>query len=376
MAAQGRGLEEIKADIARRAGRINPFERVDRGEVEELLGRLTSLDPDLWGREWGKLGARHEAHAAELEKLGRKEAGRSYYQAYEYYRIGRYPVPSSPEKMNCYKGALGAFLKAAPYLDPPLERVEIPFEGKKVVGYLQIPRGVDHPPIVMHWGGVDGWKEDRRSNSELLHKEGLATFTIDMPGAGENPCLGQEPRAERTFSAAIDHLETRKDIDGKRIAVMGGSFGGYWATKLAYVEAKRLRGAVNWGAGCHRTFQEEWLRPALTERASQYLMGPASLLDARSYVFRAQSLEEVLKIAPTLSLVTQGIIDQPSAPLLCINGKEDDQHPISDLYLLAEHGSPKDLRIITGAGHMGRKAGQSNDEVQRIITCWLKEKLL
>jgi len=375
METKSRGLEEIKSDIARRAGRVNPFERVDRQEVEELLAHLTSLDADLWGREWAKLGARHEANAEEQEKLGKKEAGESYYQAYEYYRIGRYPVPSSPEKMNCYKGALRSFLKAAPYLDPPLERIEIPFEGKTVVGYLQIPRGAKRPPVVMHWGGVDGWKEDRRSNSELLHKEGLATFTIDMPGAGENPCLGQEPRAERTFSAAIDHLETRTDIDGKRIAVMGGSFGGYWAAKLAHTEPKRLRGAVNWGAGVHRTFQEEWLRPALTLTASQYLMGPASLLDARSYIFGAKSLEEVLKIAPSLSLVTQGIIDQPSAPLLCINGKEDDQHPISDLYLLAEHGSPKDIRIIAGAGHMGRKPGQSNDEVQGIVTRWLKEKL-
>ena len=375
MEAKSRSLEDIKNDIARRAGRINPFERVDRKEVEGLLDRLTSLDPDLWGSEWGKLGARHEANAEELAKRGQKEAGKSYSQAYEYYRIGRYPVPSSPEKMNCYKGALRSFLKAAPYLDPPLERIEIPFEGKKVVGYLQIPRAVNRPPVVMHWGGVDGWKEDRRSNSEVLHKDGLATFTIDMPGAGENPCLGQELRAEQTFSAAIDYLETRNDIDGKRIAVMGGSFGGYWAAKLAHTEPKRLRGAVNWGAGVHGTFQEEWLRPALTLTASQYLMGPASLLNARSYIFGVKTLEEVLNIAPSLSLVTQGLIDQPSAPLLCINGKEDDQHPISDFYLLAEHGSPKDIRIIAGAGHMGRKPGESNDEVQQIIIRWLKEKL-
>jgi esterase FrsA len=375
MEAKSRSLEDIKNDIARRAGRVNPFERVDRKEVEGLLGRLTSLDPDLWGSEWGKLGARHEANAEELAKLGKKEAGESYYQAYEYYRIGRYPVPSSPEKISCYKGALRSFLKAAPYLDPPLERIEILFEGKKVVGYLQIPRSINRPPVVMHWGGVDGWKEDRRSNSEFFHKEGLATFTIDMPGAGENPCLGQEPRAERTFSAAIDYLENRNDIDGKRIAVMGGSFGGYWAAKLAHTEAKRLRGAVNWGAGVHRTFQEEWLRPALTVTASQYLMGPASLLDARSYIFGVKTLEEVLNIAPSLSLVTQGLIDQPCAPLLCINGKEDDQHPISDFYLLAEHGSPKDIRIIAGAGHMGRKPGQPSDEVQQIVTTWLKQKL-
>jgi esterase FrsA len=371
-----KSLDEIKADILNRAGRVNPFERVKREDVERVLQRLDSLDPELWGKEWGKFGARYETLGEEQEKHGKKkEAGETFYLAYEYYRIGRYPVPSSPEKINCYKGVLRTFLKAAATMDPPLERIEIPFEGKKVVGYLQIPKGTNRPPVVMHWGGVDGWKEDRRSNSELLHKEGLATFTIDMPGAGENPCLGQEPRAERTFSAAIDYLETRRDVDGKRIAVMGGSFGGYWAAKVAHTEAKRLRGAVNWGAGVHRTFQEEWLRPALTVTASQYLMGPASLLDARSYIFGVKTLEEVLKIAPSLSLVTQELIDQPCAPLLCINGKEDDQHPISDIYLLLEHGSPKDVRIIPGAGHMGRKRGQSNDEVQQIVTAWLKQKL-
>ena len=369
-------LEEIKADILQRAGRINPFERVKPADVEQAVQNLTSLDSELWGREWGKLGVKYEAAAQEQEKQGKwKEAGETYYLAYEYYRVGRYPVPSSPEKMKCYQSALKTFIKAGATMEPPLERIEIPFEGKKVVGYLQVPKGVNRPPVVMHWGGVDGWKEDRRTNNDVLLKQGIACFTIDMPGAGENPCLGQEPKAERTFSAAMDYLATRSDIDGKRIACMGGSFGGYWAAKLAHTEPKRLRGAVNWGAGVHRTFQEEWLRPALTLTASQYLMGPASLLDARSYIFGVKTLAEVLKIAPTLSLVTQGLIDEPCAPLLCINGKEDDQHPISDFYLLAEHGSPKDLRIVPGAGHMGRKKGESNDEVVDIVTTWLREKL-
>jgi len=376
MESRGRTLEETRTEILRRAGRVNPFERVRREDVEEVLGRLRSLDPDPWGVEWGKLGARYESLGDEQEKRGqRDEAGKSYYLAYEYYRIGRYPVPSSPEKMNCYKGALRNFQKAGRYLDPPVERVEIPFEGKKVVGYLQVPRGLPRPPVVMHWGGVDGWKEDARGQSEALHRLGLATFTIDMPGAGENPLLGQEPGAERTFSTAMDYLAARDDVDGRRIAVMGRSFGGYWAAKMAYVEAKRLRGAVNWGAGVHLTFQEEWLRPALTERASQYLMGPASLLDARAYIFRASSLEEVLQIAPRLSLKTQGLWDQPNAPLLLINGKEDDQHPVEDIYLLLEHGSPKDVRIFAGAGHMGRVAGQPNREVLDTVCGWLKRRL-
>ena len=376
MEARGRSLEEVKREILRRAGRTNPFERVDPKEVEGVVGRLQSLDPDLWGREWGGLGRDYELSGEAEERAGRREAaGRMYYQAYEYYRIGRYPVPGSPEKVKCYQGALRSFLKAAPFLDPPLERVEIPFEGKRVVGYLQIPRGAACPPVVMHWGGVDGWKEDRRTASEPLHSLGLATFTIDMPGAGENPLLAQDPRAERTFSAAMDYLEGRGDVDGKRIAVMGGSFGGYWAAKLAHVEAKRLKGAVNWGAGVHYTFQEQWLRPALTERASQYLMGPASLLEARAYIFRVGTLEEVLKIAPALSLKTQGLLDRPSAPLLSVNGKKDDQHPVEDICLLLEHGSPKEARIFPDAGHMGRKPGGSHQEVVETVTRWLKQKL-
>ncbi len=376
MESLDRSLEEVKGEILRRAGKVNPFERVKQEDVEEVVRRLRSLDADHWGIEWARIGSRYEALGEEEEKRGRiEEAGKSYYLAYDYYRIGRYPVPSSPEKMNCYKGALRNFLKAAKYLDPPAERVEIPFEGKKVVGYLQIPRGLDRLPVVMHWGGVDGWKEDSLGQSEALHQLGLATFVVDMPGAGENPLLSQEPGAERTFSAAIDYLEKRADVDGKRIAIMGRSFGGYWAAKLAYVEAKRLRGAVNWGAGVHYTFQDEWLRPALTERASQYLMGPSSLLDARAYIFRAKSLEEVLQIAPRLSLKTQGLLDQPCAPLLLINGKKDDQHPVEDIYLLLEHGDPKDVRIFPEAGHMGRVPGKPNPEVLEIVCRWLKGKL-
>src|SRR5262245_66045797 len=103
MEAKSRSLEDIESDIARRAWRVNPFEQEEPKEVDGLLERLTSLDPDLWGSEWGKLGARHEASAEELAKLGKKEAGEAYYQAYEYYRIGRYPVPSSSAKMDCYK---------------------------------------------------------------------------------------------------------------------------------------------------------------------------------------------------------------------------------------------------------------------------------
>ena len=67
--------------------------------------------------------------------------------------------------MNCYKGALRTFLKAAPTMDPPLERIEIPFEGKKVVGYLQVPKGINRP------AGRDALGRRRRLERRSAHQQ-------------------------------------------------------------------------------------------------------------------------------------------------------------------------------------------------------------
>ncbi len=69
-------LEEIKADILHRAGRINPFERVKKEDVEQVVRNLTSLDADLWGREWGKVGLKYEALGEEQEKQGQEKRRR------------------------------------------------------------------------------------------------------------------------------------------------------------------------------------------------------------------------------------------------------------------------------------------------------------
>ena len=66
-------LDEIKADISHRAGRINPFERVKKPDVEQVLRNLSSLDANLWGREWGKFGVQYEALGDAQEKQGKKK---------------------------------------------------------------------------------------------------------------------------------------------------------------------------------------------------------------------------------------------------------------------------------------------------------------
>ena len=65
--------------------------------------------------------------------------------AFDACRVGRYPSPTSPGKLQAYQHSLRMFRKAAKHFDPPLEIIEMPFEGKKLVGYLQKPPGVTKP---------------------------------------------------------------------------------------------------------------------------------------------------------------------------------------------------------------------------------------
>ena len=373
-----RTLEEVKAELLRRAGRLNPFEDIRRADAEEIVGALTSLDRDLWASLWMKCGLAYEAEADARARAGAggSELAELYLLAFDYCRVGRYPVPSSPGKLESYRHSLRLFRKAAPYLTPALEIVEIPFQGDaKLTGYLQRPPGVARPPVVLHWGGVDGWKEDRLRAAEFILRAGLASLAIDMPGSGENPVRYCDPAAERTYAAWLDHLATRTDVDGTRVAVWGGSFGAYWAARLAHVEARRLKGAVFHGGNIHYGFQEKWLVPAFTTGGATYLFGAGSLLEARGRAMGTTTMAEFVASAPKLSLLDMGLLDGPSAPILGINGKLDDQAPVEDIYLLMEHGRPKEARIYPNGHHMGRTPGMPEDEIRNTIVTWMKEKL-
>lgn len=376
--AQERSLDEVKAEVMRRAARINPFEGIRRDEAEEIVKSLRSLDRDHWAQAWCKVGLAHEARGDERAKQGARgaELAEIYTMAFEYCRIGRYPVASTPGKKEAYRHSVRMFRKAAEHFDPPLQILEIPFEGKTLVGYLQVPRGLNKPPIVIHWGGVDGWKEDRQRQSAVLHRAGLATLTVDMPGTGENPVLYGAPSAERTYSAWIDHVAQRADVDGARIGMWGASFGAYWAARMAYAEPKRLKAAVFHGGNVHYGFQREWLVPAFTTGGATYLFGAASLLEARGQAMGTTTMEEFLEAAPALSLKQLGMIDKPSAPILGVNGKLDDQAPVQDIYYLMEHGSPKEARIYPEGRHMGRTPGMPEHEIPDMIATWLKDKLV
>jgi esterase FrsA len=373
-----RSLDEVKAEFLRRAGRLNPFEDIRRDDAERVMASLKSLDKDEWAAAWSKVGRGYEEKADARAKAGAggAELSELYLHAFDACRVGRYPTPNSPGKLDAYRHSLRMFRKAARFFDPPLEIIELPFDGgSKLIGYLQLPPGVNKPPVVLHWGGVDGWKEDRLRIATAIMQQGLASLTVDMPGSGENPVLYRDAAAERTFTAWLDYLPRRAEVDGARVAVWGGSFGAYWAARLAHVVPDRIKGAVFHGGNIHYGFQKEWLVPAFTTGGATYLFGAHSLFEARGRAMGVKTVEEFLAAAPGLSLLTLGLLDKPSAPILGVNGKLDDQAPVADIYLLMEHGSPKSARIYPNGHHMGRTPGEPSEHITTTIVAWLKRQL-
>jgi len=194
-------------------------------------------------------------------------------------------------------------------------------------------------------------------------ERGLAVIATDMPGTGQAPVLGS-PDAERQYTSVFEWLQARQDLSGDRVVTVGGSFGGYWATKLAHTHRRYLRGSVSWGGGAHHMYQRPWVEKS--RFSDTYLM---DLPEARGRMLGVSTFDEYAERIARLSLLEQGILDQPCAPMLLVNGKQDSQCPIEDLYMLLEHGDPKTARVFEG-GHMA-----PGPRTTATIATWVDERL-
>ena len=51
------------------------------------------------------------------------------------------------KEQKAYLNALAAFRNYGRFLDPPVELLRIPFEGKQISGYLRLPKDVRPAPV-------------------------------------------------------------------------------------------------------------------------------------------------------------------------------------------------------------------------------------
>ena len=336
----------------RLASRFHPMNALTLEDGTALIDGVPGLDGEAWGSYWEAQGNKVRSHALEAEKTGDATyASALYKKASGLFFMGRFPCPNHPAKERCAQAERETYIAASRYWTSPIERIVIPFnghagEGSEIVVLLRRPIGITKPPVVVMWGGVDAYKEQMTEASNAFLAHGIATIAMDNAGTGESPVKGV-PDAERPFITVFEWVRQQGTLSGARVGCLGRSFGGYWATKLAHQVPDMIAGAVNWGGGVHHMFQAQWVQAS--RYPDSYLM---ELVETRSAMLGAKNDAEYVEFFARLSLLDQGLLDKPCAPLLLVNGKHDKQCPVADIELLLDHGWPKSVRMFPG-GHMG-----------------------
>jgi len=371
-----RTMDEVKAEAIHRAqvGQY-PLIGLDPADLKEAFENIHTPDKDEWAAAFMHVGDRYFNEAKSLEQSDAGKADADYVRAWRLYSFGRWPIPASPGKQRSYEKAIEAFLHHAKFYDPPLDIVRIPFEGKEIIGYLRLPKYANaSAPLVIAVNGLDSRKEDLAESFGAILPFGIGFLAVDGPGTGQAPIKVSET-SERMLSKVIDYAQSRPEVDKNRIALHGVSWGAYWATKMAIVERARLRGASAQSPPVDEFFQKDFLMNHLLGNR-EYLFDQVPAL--MNILEGVHTLDEMADYLPRMSLVQQGLLGKPMAPMLVIAGVLDTQVPIADEYLLLSQGDvPKDAWINPRGGHLGRQVGVWPDAkiFKEVIIPWLVKTL-
>lgn len=326
-------------------------------DFEEVTAAMSSYAD--WCSAWSARAAYHEQIAKEaMAKKHFLTAGEGFQRAGVYYHFAAFLfVNDVPQMKVAHQKAIACRQAALPYLTPPGERVEIPYEGKTLYGILRKPAGVSKPPVMVMAVGLDSTKEETDAYEAPFLARGIAILVFDGPGQGEGQYdLAIRGDYEAPVKAVIDYIGTRADLDSNRVGMWGVSLGGYYAPRAAAFDKRikaciALGGPFNWGAAWDGL-------PALTREAFR----------VRSH---AKTAEEARQNAQTLSL--EGIAQNITCPIFIVNGRLDRIVPAGDAERLArEVKGPAELMMIEDGNHIANNRGyrwrsQSAD--------WMKEKL-
>jgi dipeptidyl aminopeptidase/acylaminoacyl peptidase len=227
---------------------------------------------------------------------------------------------------------------ALPYLDPPAERVLIPYSGMHFAATLRKPKGVLRPPIVLMTMGLDSAKEELLTFEMDFLRRGMAILAFDGPGQGEAEYdFPIRADYENVVAPVIDWLiANRPDVDTGRIGIWGISLGGYYVPRTVAFEQRIVAaiancGPYNWGALWEKL-------PGLTREAYVRRSHSATQAEAREKAF-------------TLSL--EGLGPKITCPLFVIAAQLDRLCPPEDAERLArETAGQTTLLVVEDGNHV------------------------
>jgi len=207
---------------------------------------------------------------------------------------------------------------------------------------------------MVHFDGFDIMKElIYMRTGEEFRRRGISVLIVDHPGVGEALRLRNMPSGPDTevpAGASVDYLETRPDVDPKRIGIIALSLGGYYSPRAAAFE-KRFKCCVAWGS-----IWDFGERTAMRLARKGGELSVPDFVNQLMWVFGKDTVEEATAVTKKMTL--EGVADKITCPLLIMHGENDRQIPLwhaQKTFEAAVNSPNKKLKIFTlaegGAEH-------------------------
>ncbi|MGH8649112.1 MAG: alpha/beta hydrolase family protein [Burkholderiales bacterium] len=330
-----------------------PYGAVALGEIDEVCERLRSRqhEPHAWWEEWSALGARLERAARAAQALGNhRSAGDLFLRAGMYYFTAERFIAPGPGKREMGRKAIECQTKGILRRWSNVERVEVPYEGKTLPAlFMKAPGVTGRAPAMVAFDGLDNCKEmSVLFNGLEFAARGWHTLAIDGPGQGESLRL-RDIRTRHDYevagTAAYDWIAARPGMDPRRVAVMGYSFGGYYAPRIVAFEKRYCAcvafGAMQWSMESGVDGIRRAVRADAKTSAQSHFQVP--------WAFGAKDLDEAVEMAKRFNLA--GVAGRIECPLLVVHGENDRIVPLDSARKLYEAAGSKrkTLKIFTAA---------------------------
>ncbi|HMJ43491.1 MAG TPA: alpha/beta fold hydrolase, partial [Pseudolabrys sp.] len=219
------------------------LEEMDR-VAEKLRPRWAEADRGkAWFEEWRAMGDQIEKRGDDALAKGHKiTAGDYYLRAGVYhYNAERFIQPGPEKKAQCAI-AYKVWHQGIKLRQTNVEFIEVPYEGMTLPALFMKAPGDGPKPTVVVVNGMDNAKEMSIFFCGLeFARRGYNTLCLDGPGMGEMRRMRDVPSRfdyEVPGTAALEYLLKRPDVDPKRVAIMGYSFGGYYSSRIAAFEKR------------------------------------------------------------------------------------------------------------------------------------------
>lgn len=217
----------------------------DVGEVLSTIARVKPKDHEGWFAAWAALGERVADIAAASARRGhRVSAARAYLRAANYFATAVNAIDGlegTEQLLPTFRPHRAAWEGFVANTRWPVERVDIPYEGTSMPGWLFHPdtSGTAGPTLVMNNGSDEAISGCWCEGAEAGLERGYHVLLFDGPGQQSmlfERAIPFRHDWENVLTPVVDFLAARDDVDAGKITLYGVSQAGYWVPRALAFE--------------------------------------------------------------------------------------------------------------------------------------------